>query len=321
MHFLKTMLTSISTSAIATNGIVPAGGPYFMISRSLGPECGGAVGILFYLGNVVAAAMYVVGAVEIFLKYIFPNATLIGDIEVPSDAFHNFRIYGSVLLVIIGCIVCIGIKFVSKIAPVSLIAVLVSVICIYVGIIKSAFAPPDLEICVFNGNRLIRYDSYVVNGVKYCTNNRTCEDNIRNVPFDCPLWEAYCGPIHSKGNQSLSLSSNEKLLDKTSTYDAWVRLSEIELKQMGAEEFEKKQKFISLCSEFEKEDSVELRKGIPGMSSKLPITKNWKSNYLDEDEYMTGEKGVKSVEVLGKEYTSFLILLGIYFPSVTGLNF
>ena len=50
-------------------------------------------------------------------------------------------------------------------------------------------------------------------------------------------------------------------------------------------------------------------------------TKNWKSNYLDEDEYMTGEKGVKSVEVLGKEYTSFLILLGIYFPSVTGLNF
>ncbi len=60
-------MTAISTSAIATNGIVPAGGPYFMISRSLGPECGGAVGILFYLGNTVAASMYIVGAVEIFL--------------------------------------------------------------------------------------------------------------------------------------------------------------------------------------------------------------------------------------------------------------
>lgn len=135
----------MSTSAIATNGIVPAGGPYFMISRSLGPEFGGAVGILFYLGNTVAASMYIVGAVEIFLKYIFPQATLIGDIDVQADAFHNFRIYGTLFLIIIGLCVFIGIKFVSKLAPISLIAVLLSVVCIYAGVIKSAFSPPDVQ--------------------------------------------------------------------------------------------------------------------------------------------------------------------------------
>lgn len=60
-------MTSISLSAVATNGVVKKGGAYFMVSRTLGPEFGGAVGILFYLGNSVAASMYIVGAVELLL--------------------------------------------------------------------------------------------------------------------------------------------------------------------------------------------------------------------------------------------------------------
>nr|XP_021531077.1 solute carrier family 12 member 7-like [Aotus nancymaae] len=71
-----TMLTAISMSAIATNGVVPAGGSYYMISRSLGPEFGGAVGLCFYLGTTFAGAMYILGTIEIFLTYISPGATI-----------------------------------------------------------------------------------------------------------------------------------------------------------------------------------------------------------------------------------------------------
>lgn len=74
-----------------------------------------------------------------------PQCTIIGNIEVQSDAFHNFRIYGTLFLIIIGLCVFVGIKFVSKLAPISLIAVLLSVICIYGGVVKSAFYPPDLK--------------------------------------------------------------------------------------------------------------------------------------------------------------------------------
>ncbi|KAF8783120.1 Solute carrier family 12 member 4 like protein [Argiope bruennichi] len=113
-----TFTTVISLSAIATNGIVPAGGSYFMISRSLGPEFGGAVGILFYLATTLAGSMYLVGAVEIFLNYLAPQLSLYGDFRDDQEImYNNFRTYGTILLVLVGIMVYIGVAFVSSWLP------------------------------------------------------------------------------------------------------------------------------------------------------------------------------------------------------------
>lgn len=59
-------ITAISMCAISTNGEIKGGGAYYMISRSLGPEFGGSIGLIFSFANAVAAAMCVVGFAEVF---------------------------------------------------------------------------------------------------------------------------------------------------------------------------------------------------------------------------------------------------------------
>ncbi len=59
-----TFLTSLSIAAIATDQRVRVGGAYYMISRSLGIETGGAVGIPLYLAQALSVALYTVGFAE-----------------------------------------------------------------------------------------------------------------------------------------------------------------------------------------------------------------------------------------------------------------
>ncbi|MFP4093840.1 MAG: Na-K-Cl cotransporter [Cyclobacteriaceae bacterium] len=67
-----TFLTSLSLAAIATDQIVKAGGAYYMISRSLGIETGGAVGIPLFLAQALSVSMYTVGFAESIIS-IFPQ--------------------------------------------------------------------------------------------------------------------------------------------------------------------------------------------------------------------------------------------------------
>ncbi len=67
-----TFLTTLSISAIATDQRVRIGGAYYMISRSLGIETGGAVGIPLYFAQALSVSLYTIGFAE-SLAGVFPE--------------------------------------------------------------------------------------------------------------------------------------------------------------------------------------------------------------------------------------------------------
>jgi len=74
------LLTTLSLSAVATNQQVKGGGAYFLISRSLGTEFGGSIGIALYLAQAVSVSLYVIGFTEAFCSTFTafaPHATAV----------------------------------------------------------------------------------------------------------------------------------------------------------------------------------------------------------------------------------------------------
>ena len=96
------VLTVLSLSAIITNGDMAGGGSYYMISRSLGPEFGGAIGILFYVAYAFGASFYFIGFAEGVALFSFVQPFICeSDTDTGCIGNENFnRIVGFIALVI-----------------------------------------------------------------------------------------------------------------------------------------------------------------------------------------------------------------------------
>ncbi|XP_023612030.1 solute carrier family 12 member 5 [Myotis lucifugus] len=272
-----TMLTAISMSAIATNGVVPAGGSYYMISRSLGPEFGGAVGLCFYLGTTFAGAMYILGTIEILLAYLFPAMAIFKAEDASGEAsamLNNMRVYGTCVLTCMATVVFVGVKYVNKFALVFLGCVILSILAIYAGVIKSAFDPPYFPICLL-GNRTLSHHGFDVCAKLAWEGNETVTTQ---------LWGLFC---------------SSRFLNAT-------------------------------CDEYFTQNNVTEIQGIPGAASGL-IKENLWSSYLTKG-VIVEKRGMPSVGLADgalinmdhpyvfSDMTSyFTLLVGIYFPSVTGI--
>ncbi|XP_028282952.1 solute carrier family 12 member 7-like isoform X2 [Parambassis ranga] len=275
-----TLLTAISMSAIATNGVVPAGGSYYMISRSLGPEFGGAVGLCFYLGTTFAGSLYILGTIEILLMYIVPEAKIF-----PGDDANamckNMRVYGTCCLLLMALVVFVGVKYVNKLALVFLSCVILSIMATYAGVFKTLIQPPEFNVCLL-GNRSLKIenDSFV------CAKTQV----VNNITVTTELWKSFCESQYLNASCGKYFTANN--------------LTEIQ--------------------------------AIPGLLSGV-IKRNVWGNYaeagipIQHNISETSESPQPSVQtdngmnegqnnfVINDITTYFTLLVGIYFPSVTGI--
>ena len=121
-----TFLTGLSISAIATDQVVKAGGAYYMISRSLGIETGGAVGIPLYFAQAFSVALYTIGFAESMVQ-VFPQlnltaVALVTTLAVTALALQSADIAIKAQYIIMGAIILslISLAFGQSVDPTAL---------------------------------------------------------------------------------------------------------------------------------------------------------------------------------------------------------
>ncbi|CAI7791079.1 unnamed protein product [Closterium sp. NIES-53] len=146
---LSTVLTGLSLSAIATNGAMKGGGPYYLIGRALGPEVGVSIGLCFFLGNAVAGSLLISRPFPMrTLSSLMPynpsrgaaeqvtfgvNSTTNSTVELASTA--DMQVYGVIVTVALCIVVLGGVRVVVRVGPLFLIPSILAIICIFIGII------------------------------------------------------------------------------------------------------------------------------------------------------------------------------------------
>lgn len=147
------VITTLSLSAISTNGEVKGGGVYFIISRSLGPEFGASVGVVFAFANAVSASMNTIGFCEslnlLLSKYPW-GSSLSNRTKLPlnlaesngliivDNGINDIRIVGSVTILVLILICCVGMEWETKAQNFLIFTIILAIINFLIG---SAIGP------------------------------------------------------------------------------------------------------------------------------------------------------------------------------------
>lgn len=132
-----TFITGLSASAISTNIKVGIGGEYFMISRSLGLEPGGAIGIPLYLCRTLSVTFYSLGLAEAILV-LWPKTW----VDLPSYAI---QLFAAAIIISVTFLSGKSASLVLKSQIPILIIVGLSILALIIGVFMKGVQAPLIE--------------------------------------------------------------------------------------------------------------------------------------------------------------------------------
>ncbi|NND32364.1 MAG: amino acid permease, partial [Saprospiraceae bacterium] len=126
-----TFITGLSASAIATNIQVGVGGEYFLVSRSLGLEPGGAIGIPLYLCRTLSVTFYCFGLAEAILVF-WP--------ELPA---YSIQVLAAVFIIIVTALSGKSATLTLKSQIPIMILVGLSILALIIGVFSHELRTPE----------------------------------------------------------------------------------------------------------------------------------------------------------------------------------
>ncbi|CAF3975806.1 unnamed protein product [Rotaria sp. Silwood2] len=175
--FIILFSTLLSVCALATNGAIEGGGVYHMISRALGPEFGGAIGLLFFFANVICNGQSVAALVEALVESFGPGSK--------ANIFHETHwwrfLYGT-LINLVSLVTCL---LGSSLFSVAAFFIFILVCFVYLMVVLSFFIRgphsvliPKVNTYAYNNEALLYNKTDLLYGQYTSFSSATLRENL-----------------------------------------------------------------------------------------------------------------------------------------------